>query len=45
MKMEINYVFSNIDAINPFTEERIPVIFTNYVLMDYGTGAIFGCLT
>ena len=35
--------FTNIDVVNPFTEEKIPVIFTNYVLMDYGTGAIFGC--
>jgi len=27
-------------AINPFTGERIPVWIANYVLMDYGTGAI-----
>ncbi|MBE0460398.1 MAG: leucine--tRNA ligase [Candidatus Aminicenantes bacterium] len=28
------------NAINPFTEERIPIWIANYVLMEYGTGAI-----
>ncbi len=27
-------------ALNPFTEERIPIWVAEYVLMDYGTGAI-----
>jgi leucyl-tRNA synthetase len=27
-------------AVNPFTGERIPIWIANYVLMDYGTGAI-----
>ena len=27
-------------AINPFNGERVPLWITNYVLMDYGTGAI-----
>ena len=27
-------------AINPFTDEEIPIWITNYVLMEYGTGAI-----
>ena len=27
-------------AMNPFTEEKIPIWVANYVLMDYGTGAI-----
>ncbi len=27
-------------AINPFNQERIPVWVANYILMDYGTGAI-----
>ena len=28
---------------HPFTKKSIPVFFANFVLMDYGTGAIFGC--
>ena len=24
-------------------EKKLPVYFANFVLMDYGTGAIFGC--
>ncbi len=31
-------------AINPFNEkEKVPVYFANFVLMDYGFGAVFGC--
>ncbi len=30
-------------AINPINQEKIPVYIANFVLMDYGTGAIFGC--
>ena len=30
-------------AINPFNKKEIPVYVSNFVLMDYGTGAIFGC--
>ena len=29
-------------AINPMTGEEVPVWITNYVLMDYGTGAVMG---
>ncbi len=29
-------------AVNPFTGERVPVWIANYVLLDYGTGAIMG---
>ena len=29
-------------AVNPMTGEKIPVWITNYVLMDYGTGAVMG---
>ncbi|MFW5681359.1 MAG: leucine--tRNA ligase, partial [Pseudomonadota bacterium] len=28
---------------NPLTGEPLPVFVANFVLMDYGTGAIFGC--
>jgi len=28
---------------NPITEEQMPLYVANYILMDYGTGAIFGC--
>ena len=28
---------------HPFQDKKIPVFFANFVLMDYGTGAIFGC--
>ncbi|AGB41824.1 leucyl-tRNA synthetase [Halobacteroides halobius DSM 5150] len=31
---------TGIKAINPVTKEEIPVMIANYVLMDYGTGAI-----
>ena len=31
-------------AINPLNpNERVPVFFANFVLMDYGFGAVFGC--
>ena len=31
-------------AINPFKpDEKVPVYFANFVLMDYGFGAVFGC--
>ncbi|SDC39720.1 MULTISPECIES: leucine--tRNA ligase [unclassified Candidatus Frackibacter] len=33
-------VFTGSYAINPMTEERIPILVANYVLMGYGTGAI-----
>ncbi len=33
-------VFSGIYAINPFTQEEIPVWIADYVLVSYGTGAI-----
>ena len=35
---------TNIVAINPFDENmKVPVYFANFVLMDYGFGAVFGC--
>ncbi|MBM7623122.1 leucine--tRNA ligase [Sporohalobacter salinus] len=33
-------VFTGAYAINPMTEEKIPILVANYVLMSYGTGAI-----
>ena len=35
---------TNLLAINPLDEsKKVPVYFANFVLMDYGFGAIFGC--
>ena len=35
---------TNLFAEHPFIKnKRIPIYFANFVLMDYGTGAIFGC--
>ena len=35
---------TNIKAINPLDEKKeVPVYFANFVLMDYGFGAVFGC--
>ncbi len=35
-------VFSGSYAVNPATEQRIPIWVADYVLMEYGTGAIMG---
>lgn len=35
--------YINIQAIHPITGQNIPVYAANFVLMDYGTGALFGC--
>ena len=35
---------TNLMAINPLDEtQKVPVYFANFVLMDYGFGAVFGC--
>ncbi len=34
---------TNLFVIHPFNKKKIPVFFANFVLMDYGSGAIFGC--
>ncbi len=35
---------TNLFVLHPFTKEtKLPVYIANFVLMDYGTGAIFGC--
>ncbi len=43
-KAEKEGMYTNLFAIHPFDSTIIiPVIITNFVLMDYGTGAVFGC--
>ena len=35
---------TNLEAINPLNPaQKVPVYFANFVLMDYGFGAVFGC--
>jgi leucyl-tRNA synthetase len=34
---------TDLKVINPFNNELYPVYIANFVLMDYGTGAVFGC--
>ena len=35
---------TNLRAINPLKpDQKVPVFFANFVLMDYGFGAVFGC--
>tara|TARA_A100001011_G_scaffold400065_1_gene512083 strand:- start:415 stop:2967 length:2553 start_codon:yes stop_codon:yes gene_type:complete len=35
---------TNLFAVNPLNEkQKVPVFFANFVLMDYGFGAVFGC--
>ena len=38
----INGIFSGFYAYHPITKEKIPIWCCNYILMDYGTGAIMG---
>lgn len=38
--MEKEGMFTGAYAINPLTEEKIPIWIANYVLMEYGTGAV-----
>jgi leucyl-tRNA synthetase len=40
--MEKSGVFTGAYAINPLSNERIPIWVTNYVLAEYGTGAVMG---
>ncbi|MDC0073517.1 leucine--tRNA ligase [Alphaproteobacteria bacterium] len=42
-KTEKKGVALGINAIHPFTKNLLPIYIANFVLMDYGTGAIFGC--
>ena len=35
---------TELEAVNPLNQsEKVPVYFANFVLMDYGFGAVFGC--
>ncbi len=35
---------TNLEALNPLNpKQKVPVYFANFVLMDYGFGAVFGC--
>ena len=35
---------TNLEALNPMDPKvKVPVYFANFVLMDYGFGAVFGC--
>ncbi|WP_187148957.1 leucine--tRNA ligase [Candidatus Korobacter versatilis] len=38
--IEKHGVFTGAYAINPFNEEKVPIWIANYILTDYGTGAI-----
>jgi leucyl-tRNA synthetase len=40
--MEKEGIFSGAYAIHPLTRERVPVWLTNYVLAEYGSGAVMG---
>jgi leucyl-tRNA synthetase len=33
---------TKLEAVHPFTGKKLPVFIANFVLMEYGTGAIFG---
>ncbi|MDD4571101.1 MAG: leucine--tRNA ligase [Clostridia bacterium] len=41
-ELEKEGMFIGSYAINPMTGEEVPIWITNYVLMDYGTGAVMG---
>ncbi|MCL1906269.1 MAG: leucine--tRNA ligase, partial [Clostridiales bacterium] len=40
--LEKEGMFIGAYAVNPVTQERIPIWITNYVLYEYGTGAVMG---
>lgn len=42
-KMEKKGIDTGIIAINPVNGAELPVYIANFILSDYGTGAIFGC--
>jgi len=44
-EMEKEGVFTGAHCINPVTGERMPIFLANFVLMDYGTGAVMAVPT
>ncbi|WPY01316.1 Leucine--tRNA ligase [Candidatus Trichorickettsia mobilis] len=43
-KVQKQGIFTGLHAIHPLDKKiEIPIIIANYVLADYGTGAVFGC--
>jgi len=40
VEMEKEGIFTGAFCLNPFTGERIPIYLANFVLMEYGTGAV-----
>ncbi len=43
-QLEKECVYTGFYALHPFDKNlKIPIVIANFVLMDYGTGAIFGC--
>ena len=43
-KAQKECVFTTLNAVHPFDSNKlIPIVIANFVLMDYGTGAIYGC--
>ena len=42
-KQEKEGIDTGIKIRHPFTDECLPLYIANFVLMDYGSGAIFGC--
>lgn len=41
--LEKEGIYTYIDVKHPFTQEKLPLYIVNYVLPEYGTGAIYGC--
>ena len=42
-KAEKKGYLTSLQAVHPFSGKILPVYIANYVLMEYGTGAVFGC--
>ena len=42
-KQDKKGIFTELYGINPFNNEKLPIYISNFVLMSYGSGAIFGC--